>query len=86
MRCLQFAKQFHQRGNKVVATVRQSDAGKPIEEALGGDVTVLQLDVADPASIAAFADQLKSAVGHVDVLINNAGSAFPQILCTLKLS
>ena len=72
---LQFAKQFQQRGNQVIATVRQQGATQQLQDALGGDVTVMQLDVADPASVAAFADTAKGVVDHIDVLINNAGAA-----------
>ena len=71
---LQFAKQFQQRGNQVIATVRQQGASKQLQDALGGDVTVMQLDVADPKSVAAFADTARGVVDHVDVLINNAGA------------
>jgi NADP-dependent 3-hydroxy acid dehydrogenase YdfG len=70
---LQFAKQFQQRGNQVIATVRQQGSTQQLQDALGGDVTVMQLDVADPASVAAFADTAKGVVDHIDVLINNAG-------------
>jgi NAD(P)-dependent dehydrogenase (short-subunit alcohol dehydrogenase family) len=70
---LEFAKQFQQRGNQVIATVRQQGASKQLQDALGGDVTVMQLDVADPESVAAFAETAKGVVDHVDVLINNAG-------------
>ncbi len=69
----QFAKQFLERGNKVVATVRRREGGTDLE-ALGAGVTVTQLDVTDPMSIATWADEVKAAAGgHVDVLINNAG-------------
>lgn len=72
---LQFAKQFQQRGNKVIATVRQQGAGKQLQDALGGDVTIMQLDVSDPASVKAFAEEARAALDHIDVLINNAGAA-----------
>lgn len=76
---LQFAKQFAARGNQVVATVRQLGAGKSLQDVLGGDVTIMQLDVADPSSVKAFAEEAKAALDHIDVLINNAGAAFISI-------
>ncbi|MGT2516748.1 SDR family oxidoreductase (plasmid) [Sphingomonas panni] len=39
----------------------------------GGYAAFMQLDVADPASIAAFADEARQRYGRVDALINNAG-------------
>lgn len=80
---VQFAKQFLERGNKVVATVRRREAGKDLE-ALGAGVTVTQLDVSDPTSIAAWADDVRAAAsGHVDVLINNAGVTGAATHCCL---
>lgn len=60
------ARYFHERGWRVVATMRTPGA-----EAFGGaaHVRVLPLDVTDPASIAAALD----AAGPIDVLVNNAG-------------
>lgn len=42
---------------------------------LGGDPAVvgLPLDVSDPASFAAFLDDVEARLGRLDVLVNNAG-------------
>lgn len=42
-------------------------------ESLGGRALALQMDVSNPASVAAAASELRRAVDHVDVLVNNAG-------------
>ncbi len=42
-------------------------------EADGATALALPLDLADPASIDAFADRAAAALGPVDVLVNNAG-------------
>lgn len=53
--------------------MRRKEASKDLE-ALSGDLTVTQLDVADPASIDKWAQELKSLVDRADVVINNAGA------------
>ena len=65
---LQFARQCVARGDTVYATVRRDS--EALRE-LGA--TVLRLDVADPASIEAFAAELAGLTDRVDLLINNAG-------------
>jgi NAD(P)-dependent dehydrogenase (short-subunit alcohol dehydrogenase family) len=40
---------------------------------LGGHAIALAVDVADPASVREFLDQVEHALGPLDVLINNAG-------------
>jgi len=64
-------------GNTVVATARvAASAGElaALRAAHGERLRVAELEVSSPASVAAWADGLRNAgVGHVDVLINNAG-------------
>lgn len=63
---LETARHFHDRGWNVVATMRRPRAGLlPRSERL----SLLALDVTDPASIAGALD----AAGPIDVLVNNAG-------------
>lgn len=57
------------RGAKVVMACRNVAAGQQIAERAEGDIQVAALDLADLASIRAFADTIET----VDVLINNAG-------------
>jgi NAD(P)-dependent dehydrogenase (short-subunit alcohol dehydrogenase family) len=70
---LEFVKQLTARGEEVDATARDpGDAPELQAVALPGvRLRIHRLDVADDASVAAFAEQL--APGPVDVLINNAG-------------
>jgi hypothetical protein len=63
---LETAKYFAGRGWRVIATMRTPDASI-IPTA--PNLELLQLDVADPASIA----QAVAAAGEIDVLVNNAG-------------
>lgn len=69
---LEFVKQFLERGNRVIATVRTESAAATLEE-LGENVTVALMDVTDTASIDRFAQTVQDQTEHVDVVINNAG-------------
>jgi NAD(P)-dependent dehydrogenase (short-subunit alcohol dehydrogenase family) len=62
--------ELHKRGNRVYASARRSETLAPLT-ALGLDT--LTLDVNDDASIAAAMASIESEVGHLDMLINNAG-------------
>ena len=59
-------------GASVVAACRNVDKGR---EAFGGDVRAL--DLADLASVQAFAQQLATDHDHLDLLVNNAGLMAP---------
>jgi NAD(P)-dependent dehydrogenase (short-subunit alcohol dehydrogenase family) len=54
-------------GAKATATARE------LSESTGGVLGAVTLDVADPASIEAVADQVAAEHGRLDVLVNNAG-------------
>lgn len=70
------AKELATAGLRVLVAGRDPAA---IEEAAstlrrsGGDAVAVELDVADPAAVAACADRLGRQREHVDVLVNNAG-------------
>jgi NAD(P)-dependent dehydrogenase (short-subunit alcohol dehydrogenase family) len=66
---LETAKVLADRGACVVLAVRNLDRGRAAAEQMSGDVELGLLDLADLASVRAFAE----GVGSVDVLINNAG-------------
>ena len=67
------AEQLLKEGANVVATARNQDAIEGLRIRYPGNVTVLPLDVTDSDSIdRAVADTL-GHVGHIDVLVNNAG-------------
>jgi NAD(P)-dependent dehydrogenase (short-subunit alcohol dehydrogenase family) len=67
---LEFARQYHEPGWNVIATAREPEEAKDLK-ALGGDVHIEKLDVADSASVTALAQRLKDQ--PIDLLINNAG-------------
>lgn len=69
---LEFARQLHAAGAKVIGTARRPESADELK-ALG--VRVEQLDVTDPESVAALAAQLEGV--PLDVLLNNAG-IFPN--------
>ena len=70
---LEFVKQLTARGEEVDATARDPVDAAELQAVArpGVRLRIHRLDVADDASVAAFAEQL--APGPVDVLINNAG-------------
>jgi len=65
---LEYAQQFSERGYTVIGTARNPDAATELAEVAD---RVEQLDVADPASVAALAERLDGV--PIDILINNAG-------------
>mmetsp|Transcript_35869 Transcript_35869/g.90369 ORF Transcript_35869/g.90369 Transcript_35869/m.90369 type:complete len:336 (-) Transcript_35869:444-1451(-) len=75
-------KQFAKQGATVVLTSRNVEAGQKCadecnEEAAasgkGGKAEVMQLDLTDLKSVAAFADAFKAKYKKLDILLNNAG-------------
>ena len=65
----QTARALAARGGTVVLACRNVEKGAAAAARMGGDVSVRQLDLADLASVRAFAEQ----TGQFDVLVNNAG-------------
>jgi NAD(P)-dependent dehydrogenase (short-subunit alcohol dehydrogenase family) len=60
--------------------VEQLEETAALVRAAGGTASAHPLDVCEPASIDAFLEATNAAVGPVDVLINNAGTAAPGAL------
>jgi NAD(P)-dependent dehydrogenase (short-subunit alcohol dehydrogenase family) len=58
-------------GASVILAVRNVELGAQRADEIGGDATVVKLDLADMSSVRAFPDQFD---GDVDILINNAGA------------
>jgi len=68
------------RGARVVLAVRDEDRGRRAAETIAGRTEVRRLDLADLASVRAFADGWE---GGIDALVNNAGiMAVPEARTT----
>jgi NAD(P)-dependent dehydrogenase (short-subunit alcohol dehydrogenase family) len=59
-------------GAKIFVAARRPDAAKADLDGVTGDITVLQMDLSDPASIDAFAVELAKHTDRINILINNA--------------
>ncbi|HEV8624043.1 MAG TPA: SDR family oxidoreductase [Acidimicrobiia bacterium] len=73
---LEFARQLDAAGDEVVATTRHpktADELNKLAATSGGRVTVVRLDVGDPADVEAAALHVGERFDAVDLLINNAG-------------
>lgn len=73
---LELVRQLLARGDNVIACCRNLDAAEALHELARAHPDQLQLkavDVADPASINALADEVGHAFDALDLLINNAG-------------
>ena len=69
---LQIAKELAGHDITVLMGSRRLAAGAAAAEAINGDARALQLDVTDPASIAAAVVHIRKEFGRLDMLINNA--------------
>jgi len=68
----ELAWRFNDLGNTVIVTGRRL---QPLQETIAGrkNMHAMELDVADPAAIGAFAQRVVAAYPDLNVLINNAG-------------
>ena len=70
----ELAKQLLDRGNRVAVTARHP---KSLAQFAGiENALVLELDVTDPAQVAAATQAAETRFGHIDVLVNNAGIGY----------
>jgi uncharacterized oxidoreductase len=76
---LALAREFHNRGNKVIIAGRRQAALDAATAANPGMNSIL-LDVADPASIAAAVKKLNTDYPMLDTVLNNAGIMRPEDL------
>ncbi len=68
----QVASELTAKGVTVLAGSRNAEHGKAAAEKIGAGAVALQLDVTDPASIAAAAERVRGEFGRLDLLVNNA--------------
>ena len=68
-----WAEAFLKRGDKVVATARNTDALNDLVSAYGDAILSIQLDVNNREQVFAAIEKAKQHFGTIDVLINNAG-------------
>jgi len=68
-----WAEAFLKRGDKVVATARDTKSLDDLVQQYGSAILPIQLDVNDRAADFAAVEQAKAHFGGIDVLINNAG-------------
>ena len=66
------AARFARQGARVAIGDRDADLARTVADELGDGVVAAPLDVTDPASWAAFLEEI-AAIGPIDVLVNNAG-------------
>lgn len=75
------ARDLHRRGHRVYATARRPET---LADLAGAGIATLPLDVNDDASIKAAMAAIEQDVGHLDMLINNAG--FSQVGAVIDLT
>lgn len=92
---LQIAKDLAARGLTVLVGSRNLALGEAAAKSVGPNARALQLDVTQHASIAAAAERIRTELGRLDVLINNAaiahaggreGMTFEQMLADARPS
>ncbi len=71
------ARQMAERGYEVLLSARDGDEAAAVADELaqreGASVRPVSLDVADPDSVAAAGEWVRTNMGRLDVLVNNAG-------------
>jgi NAD(P)-dependent dehydrogenase (short-subunit alcohol dehydrogenase family) len=75
------AREFAKRGHRVYATARRIDALAALQ---ADGIEALELDVNDDASVSRAFETVKAQLGHLDLLVNNAG--FSQVGAVVDLT
>jgi 3-oxoacyl-[acyl-carrier protein] reductase len=74
-----------ERGARVAVTGRKLADAQEVCASLGGTALPLELEVTDPASVAAAVSAVVEAWGTIDVLVNNAGITRDNLVLRMKL-
>lgn len=69
---LEFARQYVEAGWEVIGTARNPEDATELK-AVGESVSVMKLDITEPAQVAAARETVADRYGSLDLLINNAG-------------
>ena len=67
-----FAQAFAAAGAIAIVADRNMPKANTVAAAIGGRAMAIEVDVGDPASVAAMARAVESAYGRIDILVNNA--------------
>ncbi len=70
---LQVAKELAANGHTVLVGSRNLERGEAAAQQIGQGAVAAQLDVTDSSSIAAAAERIRTEIGRLDLLVNNAG-------------
>ena len=70
---LQVAREIVANGLTVLVGSRNFERGGAAAKEIGPGAVALQLDVTDGDSIAAAAERIRTEIGRLDLLVNNAG-------------
>jgi NAD(P)-dependent dehydrogenase (short-subunit alcohol dehydrogenase family) len=71
------ARRLLEAGHTVLVGARDAGRGRQTASELGG--VFVEIDPTSDASVAAAAERVRSEYGHLDVLVNNAGTAEPRV-------
>ena len=78
------ARTMHAKGAVIAISGRRGDMLDALAGQLAGRVHVLPCDIADKADVEALVPAAEQAMGHLDILINNAGITRDQIFMRMK--
>jgi NAD(P)-dependent dehydrogenase (short-subunit alcohol dehydrogenase family) len=73
------AEMFVAEGARVVAAGRREAEGRALEAKCGSNMSFIQTDVTDEASVKGMVDHAVTRFGRLDCLVNNAGSGSPMV-------
>src|SRR3977135_2225021 len=82
------ARELARQGFAVFIGARDAEAGRAAAEKLQseGEITALEIDIADPESIRRAAEEFSRHADHLDVLVNNAGICLDEDKDIVRIS